>query len=44
VFVMREGPNGFVELHVYGAREHPLSDHRTGEEGTRIGERWIPPL
>jgi hypothetical protein len=43
-FVMREGPDGFVELHVYGARERPLADHFTGEEGTRVGERWIPPL
>lgn len=43
-FVLRDGPDGIVELHVYGAHEHPLADHRTGEEGMRIGGRWIPPL
>lgn len=41
---LREGPAGVAELHFYGARERPLSDHRTGEEGMRIGGRWIPPL
>jgi hypothetical protein len=43
-FVVRNGPDGFVDLRVYGAHEHPLTDHRTGEEGMRIGERWVPPL
>jgi hypothetical protein len=43
-FVGRHGPDGFVDLRVYGAHERPLTDHRTGEEGMRIGERWIPPL
>jgi hypothetical protein len=43
-FVLRAGPDGFVELHTYGAHERPLSDQRTGEEGMRIGGRWIPPL
>jgi len=43
-FILRDGPEGFVNLHVYGAHEHPITDHRTGEEGMRIGERWIPPL
>ena len=43
-FVLRDGPDGFVELRVYGAHERPLTDHRTGEEGMLIGERWIPPL
>jgi len=43
-FVLRDGPDGFVELHVYGAHERPLADHRTGGEGMRIGGRWIPPL
>ena len=43
-FVLRDSPDGFVELRVYGAHERPLTDHRTGEEGMRIGERWIPPL
>jgi hypothetical protein len=42
--VLREGPDGVVELRVYGAHERQLSDHRTGDEGIRIGGRWIPPL
>lgn len=43
-FVLRHGPDGIADLRVYGAHEHLLSDHRTGEEGMRIGARWIPPL
>jgi hypothetical protein len=43
-FVLRDGPDGFVDLRVYGAHERPLADHPTGEEGMWIGERWIPPL
>jgi ketosteroid isomerase-like protein len=43
-FVLRDGPDGLVELHVYGAHDHPFAEHRTGEEGMRIGGRWIPPL
>jgi hypothetical protein len=42
--VLREGQDGIAELHFYGAREHRLPDHRAGEEGLRIGGRWIPPL
>jgi SnoaL-like domain len=36
-FVARDGPDGLVDLHVYGAHERPLADHRTGDEGIRIG-------
>jgi hypothetical protein len=43
-FVLREGSDGFVDLRVYGAHERPLTDHPTGEEGMRLGGRWIPPL
>jgi hypothetical protein len=43
-FIVRAGPNGVSELRVYGAHEHPLSDHPTGEEGIWVGGRWIPPL
>ena len=43
-FVLRVGPEGFVDLRVYGAHEHPLTEHRTGDEGMLIGKRWIPPL
>jgi hypothetical protein len=42
--VLREGPDGIADLRIYGAHEHPLSEHRTGDEGTRIGTRWVPPL
>lgn len=44
VFVLREGNGGIEDLRVYGAHEHPLSEHRTGEEGMWVGTRWIPPL
>jgi SnoaL-like domain len=43
-FVLYEGPDGIADLRAYGAREHPLAEHRTGEEGMWIRERWIPPL
>jgi SnoaL-like domain len=43
-FVLREGPDGFVDLHVYGAHERPLTEHRSDEEEMRLGGRWIPPL
>ncbi len=43
-FVLRDGPDGVVGLHAYGAHERPLTDHRTGEEEMRIGGQWIPPL
>lgn len=44
VFVLREGPDGFVDLRVYGANERPLTEHITGSEDVRVGGRWIPPL
>jgi SnoaL-like domain len=44
VFVLREGEEGIDDLRVYGAHEHALTDHRTGEEGMWVGRRWIPPL
>jgi hypothetical protein len=44
VFVLREGPQGIDDLRVYGAHEHALTEHRTGEEGMWVGSRWIPPL
>ncbi len=44
VVVLRDGPDGFADVRFYGAHEHLLTDHRTGEEGMWIGERWIPPL
>jgi hypothetical protein len=44
VFVMVTGPSGITDVRAYGASERPLSDHRTGEEGMWIGDRWIPPL
>lgn len=51
MFVLREGPEGILDLRVYGAHEQPLQHsepdvERTvaDERGIRIGERWIPPL
>jgi hypothetical protein len=43
-FILREGPEGIADLNVYGAHERPLTEHRTGEEGMWVGDRWIPPL
>ena len=43
-FVLRDGPDGVIDVRVYGARERPLTEHRTGEEGTFLIDRWIPPL
>jgi SnoaL-like protein len=43
-FVLRQGPDGIADLRVYGAHERPLADHPTGEDGTWLRGRWIPPL
>ena len=43
-FIVRARPDGISELRAYGAHEHPLSDHPTGEEGMWVGGRWVPPL
>lgn len=44
VFILENGPEGIRSLRVYGEHERPLTEHRTGEEGMVIGDRWIPPL
>ena len=44
IFVLRMGPDGIADLRAYGAHERPLTEHRTGEEGMRVGGFWIPPL
>ena len=44
VFIVRTGDGAIADLRVYGAHEHPLTEHRTGEEGMWIGTRWVPPL
>lgn len=44
VFIVRMGPDGIADLRVYGAHERPLEDHRRGDEGLWIGDRWVPPL
>ena len=43
-YVVHDGPDGIREVHAYGAHERPLTEHRTGDEGTWLGGRWIPPL
>jgi hypothetical protein len=43
-YVVHEGPDGIREVHAYGAHERPFAEHRTGEEGLWLGDRWIPPL
>jgi SnoaL-like domain len=42
-FIVRDGPAGLSELHIYGAHERPLAEHR-GEHEMRLGGHWIPPL
>jgi hypothetical protein len=42
--VLRVGPDGITDFRVYGAHEHQITEHRTGEEGMWVGNRWIPPL
>ncbi len=44
VYVVKTGPEGLTAVRVYGAHEHPLDEHRTGEEGMWVGGRLIPPL
>jgi hypothetical protein len=44
VVIVRVSAEGITELRVYGAHEHPLTEHRTGEEGMWVGGRWVPPL
>ena len=44
VIIARIDAQGITDLRVYGAHEHPLSEHRTGEEGMWVGGRWVPPL
>lgn len=43
-FIVRAGPGGVSELKAYGAHEHQLSNHPTGENGMWVGGRWVPPL
>lgn len=43
-FIRQESGGRIADLRVYGAHERALTDHRTGEEGMWVGERWIPPL
>jgi hypothetical protein len=42
--VLRNGPDGVVDMRVYGAHERPLADRPAAEEGMWIREKWIPPL
>jgi hypothetical protein len=43
-FVVRAGTDGIYDLRGYGANEHRLSDHRTGDEPRRVGGRLLLPL
>jgi hypothetical protein len=44
VFIVQTSAGRLADVRVYGAHEHPLAEHRTGEEGMWIGGRWVPPL
>jgi ketosteroid isomerase-like protein len=43
-FVLRKGPDGLSDVHVYGAHELPLADYGPAHDGMRLGGRWIPAL
>jgi hypothetical protein len=43
-FILRDGPDGIIDLRVYGAHEQSFTDRKNAEAGTWVGERWIPPL
>lgn len=42
--VARVAPDGIADMRVYGASEQRLTDQPTGDEGTWVGGRWVPPL
>ena len=42
--IARTSAAGIDDLRIYGAHEHPVGEHRTGEEGMWVGGRWVPPL
>jgi hypothetical protein len=44
VYIVRADADGITDVRAYGAHEHPLTEHRTGEEGMWVGGRWVPPL
>jgi hypothetical protein len=44
VFVLRDGPDGLLDMRVYGAHERPLAELRSSEHEMRLGGHWIPPL
>jgi hypothetical protein len=43
-FVIRTGPGGIRDIRVYGAREHPLTEHEPGDQPFRMGGRLVLPL
>ena len=43
-FVVRVGAAGVTDMRVYGAHERRFADHVSGDQGIRIGGRWMPPL
>jgi hypothetical protein len=43
-FILRDGPDGIVDLRVYGAHEQSFAERPNPEAGTWMGDRWIPPL
>lgn len=43
-FILRDGPQGFADLRVYGEHERPLADLDSVDVGMRLGGRWMPPL
>jgi ketosteroid isomerase-like protein len=42
--IARMSGGRIADLRLYGANERLIADRPTGEEGIRVGGRWIPPL
>jgi len=44
VFVLREGPDGFADLRVFGAHERWPGHSDSSKSEMRLGGHWMPPL
>lgn len=42
--VLRDSPEGILELHVYGSNERPLAERDYERTGMHVGGRWLPAL
>jgi hypothetical protein len=42
--IARVSDGGIADLRIYGAHEPLIGEHPPGEDGFRVGGRWLPPL